>query len=173
MIGYLPQEVQLFDGSVAQNISRFQPGAKPEMIVAAAKLANVHDLIQRLPDGYNTPLGEAGARLSAGQRQRVALARALYGDPVTLILDEPNSNLDAEGEAALDKAIRHTMARGASVIVIAHRPSAIAAVNQILVLSEGKVAALGPRDEIMRKVLMRPATADGAKVQQITQSQRN
>jgi ATP-binding cassette subfamily C protein len=165
--------VQLFDGTVAQNIARFQPHAKAEKIVEAAKLANVHDLIQRLPDGYNTPLGEAGARLSAGQRQRVALARALYGDPVMLILDEPNSNLDAEGEAALDKAIRHSLQRSASVVVIAHRPSAIAAVDQIMVLSEGKVAALGPRDEIMRKVLMRQASTSGPQVQQISQAQRN
>ena len=154
MIGYLPQDVQLFDGTVAQNISRFQPNADPEKIVEAAKLANVHDLIQHLPDGYNTPLLEGGARLSAGQRQRVALARALFGDPVLLVLDEPNSNLDSEGEAALDRAIRVSMQRGAAVIVIAHRPSALAAIQQIMVLSDGKVAALGPRDEIMRKVLM-------------------
>jgi PrtD family type I secretion system ABC transporter len=178
MLGYLPQEVQLFDGTVAQNISRFQPDASPEKIVEAAKLANVHELIQRLPEGYNTQLMEGGGRLSAGQRQRVALARALYGDPVLLVLDEPNSNLDAEGEAALDRAIRHSLERNAAVIVIAHRPSALAAVTQIMVLSEGKVAALGPRDEIMRKVLMRSAggSGDGQKppqIQQIPQAQRS
>jgi ATP-binding cassette subfamily C protein len=163
LIGYLPQDVQLFDGTVAQNIARFQPEADAKNIVEAAKLANVHDLIQRLPDGYNTQLMESGARLSAGQRQRVALARALYGDPVLLILDEPNSNLDAEGEAALDRAIRQSLDRGASVAVIAHRPSALAAIQQILVLNDGKTAALGPRDEILRKVLLRQAggTAPG------------
>ena len=157
LIGYLPQDVQLFDGTVAQNIARFQPEADSKRIVEAAKLANVHDLVQRLPDGYNTQLMEGGARLSAGQRQRVALARALYGDPVLLILDEPNSNLDAEGEAALDRAIRQSLDRGASVAVSAHRPSALAAIQQILVLNDGKTAALGPRDEILRKVLMRQA----------------
>ena len=157
LIGYLPQDIQLFDGTAAQNIARFEVAADPAKIVEAAQLANVHDLIMRLPKGYDTPLGENGARLSAGQRQRVALARCLYGDPVLFVLDEPNSNLDAEGEAALDRAIRVSMERGASVVVIAHRPSALASIQQILVLSEGRTVALGPRDEILRKVLNRPA----------------
>ncbi len=154
-IGYLPQDVQLFDGTAAQNISRFQPNADADAIVEAAKQANVHDMIMRLPDGYNTPLGENGAKLSTGQRQRVALARALYGDPVLFILDEPNSALDAEGESALDFAIRQAMGRGAAVVVIAHRPSALAAIPKMLVLADGKMAAMGPRDEIMRKVMAR------------------
>lgn len=156
-IGYLPQEVQLFDGTVMQNIARFDSDAQAGQVVEAARLANVHDMIMRLPEGYNTPLGEAGSRLSAGQRQRIALARAMYGDPALFVLDEPNSNLDSEGEAALDNAIRHGLARGAAVIIIAHRPSALAAIGRMIVLADGKVAALGPRDGIMRKVLMRPA----------------
>ena len=160
LIGYLPQDIQLFDGTAAQNIARFDVNADPAKIVEAAQLSNVHDLIMRLPKGYDTPLGENGARLSAGQRQRVALARCLYGDPVLFVLDEPNSNLDAEGEAALDRAIRVSMARGASVVVIAHRPSALASIQQILVLSEGRTVALGPRDEILQKVLNRPAPAN-------------
>lgn len=159
LIGYLPQDVQLFDGSVMQNISRFDPEAQAEKVVEAAKLANVHDLIMRLPDGYDTQLGENGSRLSAGQRQRMALARALYNDPVLLVLDEPNSNLDAEGEAALDHGIRQGLARGAAVVVIAHRPSALAAISKMLVLSDGKVAALGPRDEVLRKFVMRPGAS--------------
>jgi len=159
LIGYLPQDVQLFDGSAAQNISRFDPEPDPDKIIEAAKLANVHDMIMRLPDGYNTQLGESGARLSAGQRQRVALARALYGEPALFVLDEPNSALDAEGEAALDFAIRHSMSRGAAVVVIAHRPSALAAIPKMLVLADGKMAAMGPRDEIMRRVLTRQNVA--------------
>ena len=160
LIGYLPQDIQLFDGTAAQNIARFDVNADPIKIVQAAQLANVHELIMRLPMGYDTPLGENGARLSAGQRQRVALARCLYGDPVLFVMDEPNSNLDAEGEAALDRAIRVSMERGASVVVIAHRPSALASIQQILVLSEGRTVALGPRDEILRKVLNRPTAGD-------------
>ena len=157
LIGYLPQDVQMFDGTVAQNIARFSEGADPAKIVAAAQDANIHDFIIRLPQGYDTPLNEGGSRLSAGQRQRVALARALFGDPVLLVLDEPNSNLDADGEAALDKAIRAVLARNASVIVVAHRPSALNALDHLLVLANGQAAAYGTRDEIMTKVGLRPA----------------
>ena len=156
-------------GTAAQNISRFQPDANSDAIVEAAKQANIHDMIIRLPDGYNTPLGENGARLSTGQRQRIALARALYGDPVLFILDEPNSALDAEGEAALDFAIRQAMSRGAAVVVIAHRPSALAAIPKMLVLADGKMAAMGPREEIMRKVLTRQ-TSQG-NVERLPQAQ--
>jgi PrtD family type I secretion system ABC transporter len=152
VLGYLPQDVQLFDGTVAQNISRFRADAKPDDIVKAAQLAAVHDMIMRLPQGYDTPLGENGARLSSGQRQRVALARALFGDPALIVMDEPNSNLDAEGEVALDRAIRASLQRGAAVVVVAHRPSALHAVSHILVLSEGKSAAYGPKDEVMKQM---------------------
>ncbi len=169
LIGYLPQEVQIFNGTAAENISRFDENPDPKKIVEAAQLANIHELIMRLPQGYDTPLGDNGSRLSAGQRQRLALARALYGEPVVLILDEPNSNLDAEGEAALVNAMKVMLQRGASAVVIAHRPSALAVIDDILVLTDGRQAAYGPRDEILRKVLARPAvqTASGAPVPQL------
>jgi PrtD family type I secretion system ABC transporter len=155
-IGYLPQDVQIFAGTVAENIARFNEDVDASKVVVAAQLANIHDFVLRLPQGYDTQLGFGGARLSAGQRQRLALARALYGDPVLLVLDEPNSNLDAEGEVALDKAIRASLARGASVVVVAHRPSALHAMNNLLILADGRVAALGGRDEIMAKVGLKP-----------------
>ena len=156
-VGYVPQDLQLFDTSVAGNIARFAPDAAPEAIVAAARLAEAHDLIQRLPEGYNCRIGENGARLSAGQRQRIGLARALFGEPVLLVLDEPNANLDFDGEVALDKAIREMKARGAAIIIIAHKPSALAAVERILVLRDGRTLDFGERDEILRKVTFRPA----------------
>jgi PrtD family type I secretion system ABC transporter len=153
LIGYLPQDIQIFDGTVAQNISRFSDAPDPAKIVEAAKLANIHDFIMRLPNGYDTPLNESGSRLSAGQKQRVALARALFGDPVLFVMDEPNSNLDADGEVALDRAIRSSMKRGAAVVVVAHRPSALQAMDSLLVLTNGTMAAIGTRDEIMKKVM--------------------
>lgn len=152
LIGYLPQDIQIFDGTVAENISRFTPSPDANKIVEAAQLANIHEFVMRLPQGYDTPMMEGGSRLSAGQRQRLALARALFGDPVLLVMDEPNSNLDAEGELALDKAIRSALARGASVIVVAHRPSALNAIHDLLVLANGQVAAYGKRDEVLKKV---------------------
>ncbi len=161
-IGYLPQDVQIFAGTVAENIARFNDGVDASKVVEAAQLANIHDFVLRLPQGYDTQLGFGGARLSAGQRQRLALARALYGDPVLLVMDEPNSNLDAEGEVALDKAIRASLARGASVVVVAHRPSALVAMNDLLILADGRVAALGGRDEIMAKVGLKPPVSNGA-----------
>jgi PrtD family type I secretion system ABC transporter len=159
-VGYLPQDVELFDGTVAENIARFEPDADPQKIMAAAKAAGVHDLILRLPEGYDAKIGESGTALSAGQRQRVALARALYGDPFLIVLDEPNSNLDTEGEAALTHAIRGARERGAIVIVVAHRSSALTPTDLILVLNEGRMQDFGPKDEVLRKVLRpRPAPA--------------
>jgi ATP-binding cassette subfamily C protein len=152
-IGYLPQDIELFDGTIAENIARFDPDASMDGIIAAARTAVVHDMILRLPEGYNTRLGEAGACLSAGQRQRVALARALYGTPFLVVLDEPNSNLDNIGDAGLTQAILSVRARGGIVIVIAHRPSAIEGVDQLLVMNEGRPYAFGPKDRIGKKVV--------------------
>jgi len=138
---------------VAQNICRFDPEAKSETIIAAAKEAGVHDMIIKMRDGYNTEVGEQGAALSAGQAQRVALARALYGDPFLIVLDEPNSNLDTEGDEALTRAVRAARQRGAIVVVVAHRPVGIEAVDQILVLKDGRVQALGPKEQVLAQVL--------------------
>jgi ATP-binding cassette subfamily C protein PrsD len=158
-IGYLPQDVELLSGTVAQNIARFEPDADPQAIVAAAKAAGVHDLIIELGEGYETHVGERGETLSAGQAQRIALARALYRDPFLVVLDEPNSNLDAAGDEALTRAILGIRARGGIVVVIAHRPSAIAGVDLVLVLKQGRLQAFGPKDEILSKVLQRDAPA--------------
>lgn len=148
-IGYLPQDVELFAGTVAQNITRFEREADPEALIAAANAARIHELILRLPDGYETQIGEGGTALSAGQRQRIALARALYRDPFLIVLDEPNSNLDKEGDRALAQAILAVRARGGIAIVVAHRTNVIACVDHVLVLAEGRVQAFGPRDEVL------------------------
>jgi ATP-binding cassette subfamily C protein len=158
-IGYLPQDVELLSGTVAQNIARFEPDADPQAIVAAAKAAGVHELIIELGEGYETYVGECGETLSAGQAQRIALARALYRDPFLIVLDEPNSNLDAAGDEALTRAILGIRARGGIVVVIAHRPSAIAGVDLLLVLKQGRLQAFGPKDEILSKVLQRDTPA--------------
>jgi ATP-binding cassette subfamily C protein len=157
-IGYLPQDVELLAGTVAQNIGRFSEPQSAEAIIAAATAAGVHDLIVGLPNGYETQVGESGTALSAGQAQRVALARALYGDPFLVVLDEPNSNLDAEGDEALSRAITSVRARGGIVVVVAHRPSAIAGVDLLLMMTQGRVQAFGPKDEVLSRVLQR----DGA-----------
>jgi ATP-binding cassette, subfamily C, bacterial PrsD len=152
-IGYLPQDVELFSGTVAQNIARFEAEPDADKVIAAARAAGVHELILRLPDGYETEIGEGGTALSAGQRQRIALARALYRDPFLVVLDEPNSNLDAEGEEALTKAILGVRARGGIAVVIAHRPSALIGVDLVLVMTQGKVQAFGPKDAVLAKVM--------------------
>src|SRR5262249_39392701 len=128
-IGYLPQSVELFTGTVAENICRMDPEASPEAIINTARQAGAHEMIILMPDGYDTHVGEQGAILSAGQAQRIALARALYGDPFLIVLDEPNSNLDAEGDEALTRAVRAARERGAIVVVVAHRPVGIEAVD--------------------------------------------
>lgn len=151
-IGYLPQDVELFAGTVAQNINRFEPVPDAQAMITAACAAGVHDMVLRLPNGYDTPIGEGGSALSAGQRQRIALARALYRDPFLVVLDEPNSNLDAEGDQALTRAMLGVRERGGIVIVIAHRTSALAAVDQLIVMAEGRVQAFGPKDALLAKM---------------------
>jgi ATP-binding cassette subfamily C protein len=158
-IGYLPQDVELFEGTVAQNIARFEQDPPPAAVIAAAKAAGVHDLIVNLPAGYETELGERGTALSAGQQQRIALARALYGEPFLVVLDEPNSNLDAEGEEALTKAILGVRARGGIVIIVAHRPSALAAVDHVLAMVRGTQQAFGPKSEVLARPARREANA--------------
>jgi ATP-binding cassette subfamily C protein PrsD len=154
-IGYLPQSIELFDGTVAENIARFDTQAQARDIIQAAREAGAHEMILRLPQGYETRVGEAGAALSAGQRQRVALARALYGEPFMLVLDEPNSNLDAEGEDALVAAMRAVRARGGIVIVATHRPSALAGVDLVAVMADGRFRAFGPKEEVLRRMTQR------------------
>ena len=156
-VGYLPQDVELFGGSVAENIARLgEPDA--ERVIQAAQRAHVHELILRLPKGYDTDIGDGGGALSPGQRQRIALARALYGNPRLVVLDEPNANLDHEGDAALVRALDALKADRVTVVVIAHRPSLLRGVDRMLVLREGAVELFGPRNEIMARIT-RPALA--------------
>ncbi len=152
-IGYLPQRVQLFDGTIAENIARLSLQPDPAKVVEAAKKAAAHDMILKLPDGYDTRVTAGGGRLSGGQMQRIGLARAMYGDPVLLVLDEPNSNLDNEGSTALNAAIRQMKSEGKSVLIMAHRPAAIEECDLLLVLDGGARRAFGPRDEVMKEVL--------------------
>ena len=161
-IGYMPQSIELLDGTIAENIASFDPDAGSDDIIAAARAARVHDLIVSLPEGYSTEVGENGRPLSAGQKQRIALARALYRDPFVVILDEPNSNLDSEGEEALTSAILGIRERGGIVIVIAHRPSALLAVDKVLMLAAGRQQAFGPKDEVLSKVLRQTTANPGA-----------
>jgi ATP-binding cassette subfamily C protein len=152
-IGYLPQDVQLFPGTVGENVAQMETNPNAEKVVAAAKKARVHEIILKLPDGYDTLIGVADAQLSGGQKQRLALARALYNDPVLLVLDEPNSALDAEGSEALNAVVNTMKAEGKAVLIMTHRPTAISTCDNLLVVDQGKVAAYGPRDEIIKSMM--------------------
>lgn len=168
-VGYLPQDVELFQGTVAQNISRFSAEASSEAVIEAAEAAGVHDLICSFARGYDTVLGEGGTALSAGQRQRIGLARALYGSPFLIVLDEPNSNLDADGEASLLEAIRSARARGAVVVIVAHRQSVLTAVDHVLVLAEGRLRAFGPKDDVLQA--LRPAGVPDGRTARLARTQ--
>lgn len=152
-IGYLPQRVTLFDGTVAENIARLKGNPDSAAVVDAARRAAAHDMIVKLPKGYDTPVTQAGGQFSGGQIQRIGLARALFGDPVMLLLDEPNSNLDNDGSAALNAAIRAMKAEGKAVLIMAHRPAAIQECDLLLVMDEGMRKAFGPRDQILREMV--------------------
>ncbi len=151
-VGYLPQDIELFDGTIAENISRFSD-IDPDKVIAAARRAGVHEMILRFPLGYDTPIGRGGSFLSGGQRQRIGLSRALYGDPSLVVLDEPNSNLDEAGEAALVQAVMELKSHGKTVIVITHRTSIIGVVDKILFLREGQLQLFGPRQEVLATLL--------------------
>jgi PrtD family type I secretion system ABC transporter len=148
-IGYLPQSLNMLPGSVGQNIARFDPDAKDADVIEAARIAGVHEMILALPDGYATPMDPSNCPLSGGQIQRLGLARAVFGDPHLIVLDEPNSNLDADGDDALAAAIHTMRDRGSIVVVMAHRPSAIAAVNKVLLLHKGRAARFGEKDQVL------------------------
>ena len=147
-LGYLPQGVELFEGTLAENIARFAE-VEPAKVEAAARAVGLHEFILSLPQGYDSPVGPEGARLSGGQRQRVGLARALYGDPVFVVLDEPNSSLDEEGDAALARAIQDAKARGTTFVIMTHRTSVLGVADKMLVLHDGQQQAFGPRDDVL------------------------
>lgn len=151
-IGYLPQDVELLSGTVAENIARMQ-APDSEKVIAAARLCDAHEMILRLPDAYDTEIGEAGCVLSGGQRQRIALARALYGDPCLVVLDEPNANLDSDGEAALHETLKRLKDMGRTVVIVSHRPAVLTAVDFVLVLRAGQLESFGPRDDVLRRLI--------------------
>jgi ABC-type protease/lipase transport system fused ATPase/permease subunit len=163
-IGYLPQEVALLDATIEENISRFAAEPDPRAIIEAAQAASIHEMIVRMPDGYKTQIGPQGMALSAGQRQRVGLARALFGNPFLVVMDEPNSNLDGEGEQALTAAIAGIRARGGIAIVVAHRPSALAAVDLVAIVQNGRLVGFGPKDEIIESAHATAASRTSVRV---------
>ncbi len=168
-IGYMPQTSDLFPGTIADNIARLVPDADDVAVISAARAAGVHDMIVALPDGYETQVGEGGRNLSAGQRQRVALARALYGDPFLVVLDEPNSNLDGEGERALAEAIAAIRARGGIVVVVAHRNSVLSQIDFLLVMENGAAKIFGPRDQVLKSLQeQRPRAPRAASLANLT-----
>ena len=152
-IGYLPQAVALFDGTIAENIARLQPDIDPHDIIEAARAAGAHDMILRLPEGYDTRLSFGSGRLSGGQSQRIGLARAIFGNPVLLVLDEPNASLDHDGAEALNQALRAARSTGAAVLIMSHRPAALQECDLLLVLKDGMVSAVGPRDQVLRETV--------------------
>jgi ATP-binding cassette subfamily C protein EexD len=161
-IGYLPQDIELFEGTISENIARFGD-IDPEKVVDAAKMADVHDLILRLPEGYDTRIGASGGNLSGGQRQRIGLARALYGEPVVVVLDEPNSNLDEQGELALGNAISRLKQKRVTVIVITHRNNVLANVDKLLILNDGLLSVYGPKDQVIAHLQQQKMAASQAK----------
>ena len=160
-VGYLPQGVELFDGSLAENISRFGV-VDAASVEAAARAVGLHDMIMALPDGYDSPVGRDGAMLSGGQRQRVGLARAIYGNPVFVVLDEPNSSLDESGDAALSNAIKLLKSRGTTFVIMTHRTSVLAVADKVLILHDGVSRAFGPRDEVLAALAKGAAEAQPA-----------
>lgn len=160
-IGYLPQDIELFEGTISENIARFGD-IDPEQVVAAAKMADVHELILRFPEGYDTVIGATGGNLSGGQRQRIGLARALYGNPVLVVLDEPNSNLDEQGEAALEKALLQLKQKQSTVLIITHRNSVLSKVDKLLILNDGALAVYGPRDQVIAHLQQQQAATMSA-----------
>jgi ATP-binding cassette subfamily C exporter for protease/lipase len=153
-VGYLPQDIELFEGSIAENIARFAQ-VDAMKVIDAARSTGLHDMILRMPKGYDTPIGESGGMLSGGQRQRVALARAIYGTPKLVVLDEPNANLDDVGEIALARTVQMLRERGATVVLVTHRPGALALADRVLVMRDGRVQMEGPRDAVL--AALRPA----------------
>jgi ABC-type protease/lipase transport system fused ATPase/permease subunit len=168
-LGYLPQDVELFAGTIADNIARLRtPDA--EAVVTAARLADCHDMILRLPNGYDTEIGEGGAMLSSGQRQRIGLARALYGQPKLVVLDEPNSALDVEGDEALNRAIAAIKQAGTTVVIVGHRPSTLAQADRVLMLREGRLHMYGPRADVIERLTRHQVQAVPAKNQPVPQT---